>query len=79
MTWACSRAPRQKADESGVKVSYYGEFIYANALNTYLRTAFVPDHKQPIYAGSEGNERLWRDTVGNALDWWSKHQREYAK
>ena len=70
---------RQKADESGVKVSYYGEFIYANALNTYLRTAFVPDHKQPIYAGSQGNERLWRDTVGNALDWWSKHQREYAK
>jgi hypothetical protein len=70
---------RRKASESGARVSYYGEFIHANALNSYLGTAFVPDHKEPIYGGSEGNERFWHDTVVNALDWWSKHKHEYAK
>jgi len=69
---------RQKANKSGAKVSYYGEFIYANALNAYLGTKFVPDQKQRICTGTEGNERCWHSTVVNAIDWWSKHQREYA-
>ena len=69
---------RQKANKSGAKVSYYGEFIYANALNAYLGTKFVPDQKQRICTGTEGNERCWHSTVVNAMDWWSKHQREYA-
>jgi hypothetical protein len=60
---------KRKANQSGANVSYYGQFIYAESLNTYLGTRFEPNQKQPIYTGSEGNERFWRDTVVNALDW----------
>ena len=70
---------RQNANQSGSKVSYYGEFIHANALNTYLGTAFLPDRKLSIYPVPEGNELFWHDAVVKALDWWSKHKQEYAK
>lgn len=69
---------QQKARRYGQIVSDYGQFIYADRLNIYLGTAFEPDRKLPLYAGSEGNERFWHDTVANALDWWSKHERQYV-
>lgn len=64
------------AKRSGNKVSDYGQFLYADRLNAYLGAGFEPDRKQPIYTGSEGNERFWHDTDINALSWWSKHKKE---
>ena len=70
---------QQKARRYGQIVSEYGQFIYADRLNIYLGMAFEPDRTLPLYAGSEGNERFWHDTVANALDWWSKHERQYMQ
>lgn len=70
---------RQKANDSGAKVSYYGEFIHANALNTYLGSTFLPDQVQPLCSGRAGGEKCWHDTVVAALEWWSKHKKEFAK
>ena len=65
---------QRKAIGSGSKTSNYGQFIIADHLNSYLGTAFEPNRELSIYAGEEGNERFWHDTVVNALDWWSKHE-----
>lgn len=71
-------ADRQRqARQPGNKVSNYGLFLYADRLNAYLGTAFEPDRKQPVYAGSEGNELFWHDTAAKALSWWSGHKEEY--
>jgi hypothetical protein len=70
---------QRKTKQFGRQVTYYGQFIYADHLNIYLGTRFEPDRKRPTYGGSAGDERFWRDTVVNALAWWSKHQREYSK
>ena len=59
------------------EVSDYGKFLLAVPLNAYLGADFEPDRKQPIYAGSDGNERFLHDTVVNALSWWSIHKEEY--
>jgi hypothetical protein len=67
----------EQAKQYGNKVSNYGQFLYADRLNAYLGTGFEPDRKQPIYTGSEGNERFWHDTDVNALSWWSRHKEEY--
>jgi hypothetical protein len=67
----------EQAKRYGGKVSDYGQFIYAERLNTYLGTGFEPDRKQPVYAGSGGNERFWHHTAVNALFWWSSHKAEY--
>ena len=78
-TLLLDEAERQrKANQFGGKVSDYGQFIYADHLNSYLGTMFEPDRKQAVYAGNNGNERFWHETVVNALDWWSKHEREYG-
>ena len=66
-----------QAKQYGNKASDYGQFLYADRLNAYLGTGFEPDRKQPIYTGSEGNERFWHDTDINALSWWSRHKEEY--
>jgi len=69
----------EQAKRYGGKVSDYGPFLYAERLNAYLSTAFEPDRKQPVYAGSDGNERFWNDTAMNALFWWSSHKEEYRQ
>ena len=70
---------RQKASASAAKPSYYGEFIYANSLNAYLGTAFVPDRELSMYSLHDSDEKFWNDTVVNALDWWSKNKQKYAE
>ena len=67
----------EQAKRYGSKVSDYGQFLYADDLNSYLGTAFEPDRKLPVYAGSDGHERFWHDTAVNALFWWSNHKEEY--
>jgi hypothetical protein len=69
---------QRKAKMNGQRTSEYGQFLYANRLNVYLGTAFEPNSKLPIYADAEGKERLYHDTVANALEWWSKHRHDYA-
>lgn len=69
---------QEKARRLGQITYDYGQFIYASRLDTYLGTTFVPDQKLAIYAGAQGIERWYRDSVANALDWWSKHKHEYA-
>lgn len=61
----------------GNKVSDYCEFLYAERLNAYLGAGFEPDHRLPIYAGSDGNERFWHDTTVKALSWWARHKEKY--
>lgn len=48
----------RKANQFGGKVSAYGQFIYADHLDSYLGAAFEPDRKQPVYAGNDGNETI---------------------
>lgn len=67
----------EQAKRFAGNVSDYGQFLYAERLNTYLGTSFEPDRRQPLYAGSEGNERFWHDTAANAASWWSSHKEEY--
>jgi hypothetical protein len=61
---ACARA--------GFPVSQYGAFLYANNLGGYLGQKFAPDCKLPQYQGESGKEIWYRETVENALAWWSK-------
>lgn len=67
----------RQARQYDAKVSDYGQFLYAARLNAYLGAGFEPDRRQPVYAGSDGNERFWHDTALNALSWWSSHNEEY--
>jgi hypothetical protein len=67
-----------QAKQSGNEVSYYGQFLYAERLSSYLGTAFEPDRKQAVYAGRDGNERFWHATALKALSWWSDHKGEYS-
>ena len=59
--------------------SDFGQFLYANRLDAYLGTTFVPDRKLAIYAGDGGIERWYYDSATNARDWWSKHKQDYMK
>src|SRR3974390_1887662 len=67
---------QKKAKQQGQTGSDYGQFLYANRLNTYLGTTFAPDWKLPSYAGAEGRERLYHDTTAKALQWWSEHRHD---
>jgi hypothetical protein len=67
----------EQAKQYGNKVPDYGQFLFAAPLNAYLGADFEPDRKQPIYAGSDGNERFWHDTVVNAISWWSSNKEGY--
>jgi hypothetical protein len=69
---------QERARLNGQTVSEYGQFLYANRLNAYLGLSFEPDWKLPLYEGALGKERLYHDTVANALVWWSEHRGEYA-
>jgi len=69
---------QRKAKTNGQTISEYGQFLYAIRLNVYLGTAFEPNSKLPIYADAQGIERLYHDTVANALEWWSKHKQDYS-
>ena len=58
--------------------SYYGSFLSANALGTYLGEGFTPDYKLPKYQCAEGKELWYRETTENALSWWLKNKERYA-
>jgi hypothetical protein len=58
--------------------SYYGAFLSANALATYLGEGFTPDYRLPKYQAEEGKELWYRDTTENALSWWLKNKERYA-
>lgn len=68
----------EAAKRHGQVASDYFEFIYANQLNKYLGTNFVPDSKLSIYLDREGIERWYHDSVANARSWWAIHRQEYA-
>jgi hypothetical protein len=59
--------------------SYYGSFLPANALGTYLGEGFTPDYKLPKYQGEQGRELWYREATENALTWWLKNKERYAK
>jgi hypothetical protein len=58
--------------------SYYGAFLPANQLGTYLDEQFAPDYKLPKYQGEQGKEIWYTDTVENAFTWWIKNKEHYA-
>jgi len=62
----------------GAAGSYYGAFLSANALGTYVREAFTPDRKLPKYQGEQGTELWYRETTENAVTWWLKNEARYA-
>lgn len=59
--------------------SFYGEFIVANLLGTYLGQSFAPDYKLPKYQNGEtGKEQWYRETAEGAFDWWLVNRDRYA-
>jgi len=59
--------------------SYYGEFLVANLLGTYLGQPFTTDYKLPKYRnGEEGKEIWYRETAENAFNWWLTNRDRYA-
>jgi len=62
----------------GIGGSYYGAFLSANALGTYLGEGFTPNYKLPKYQGEQGRELWYRETTENALTWWLKNRERYA-
>ena len=58
--------------------SYYGSFLSANVLGTYLGEGFTPDYKLPKYRCEEGKELWYRETTENALSWWLKNKERFA-
>ena len=51
----------------GVGSSYYGAFLSADALTTYLGERFTPDYRLAKYQGEEGKELWYRESIENAL------------
>jgi hypothetical protein len=58
--------------------SYYGAFLPANQLGTYLGENFTPDYKLPKYQGEHGKEIWYRETVENAFARWLTNKERYA-
>ncbi|MGA2510511.1 MAG: hypothetical protein ABSG27_09780 [Candidatus Acidiferrales bacterium] len=63
----------------GAVRSQYGAAMIANHLGTYLGEKFTPDYRLPEYQGEQGREAMWRETTGNALNWWAKNETRFAK
>lgn len=62
-----------------IQRSEYGAFLYADHLGAYLGENFAPDFKLPQYQGEQGKEIWYRETVENALAWWSKNKELSSK
>jgi len=58
--------------------SFYGEFLVANLLGTYLGHPFTPDRLAKYQQGEQGKETWYRDTAENAFNWWLINKARYA-
>jgi len=59
--------------------SFYGEFLIANLLGTYLGQPFTPDYKLAKYQQGEPGKEIWyRETSENAFHWWLLNRDRYA-
>jgi len=66
----------RKADSDYDSAAYF----IARYLETYLSQRFAPDQCLKKYQDKHGlNDSFFRDTVDNALKWWTENMQKYNK
>jgi hypothetical protein len=73
-----ARTEERFAHDGTARGSYYGAFLFAKNLETYLGGKFTPDYGLPKYQAEQDKETWYRETTENAFAWWLKSKDHYA-